>query len=407
MNTRSLLDIISQTLFRFLLHLPEICLRIWIIDKIVQLAQLMNIATPSVTNPFINGLRQMRGSDLRPSTLHNTVSFIVKLFWRNLVEVAQSIFLKQLGMQLCHTVYTVTADNSQMRHMDLVIAYDARIFDGFVVNTLSAHPGDITIIDFHNNLVDARQNIGEQARMPLLQCFRQNRMIRIAHGLACCFPRNIPFQTVIVDENAHKLRRSHSRMRIVNMHRNFLVNTLQRQAHLQIRLNNGLQTCRSHKILLHKAQLLTLIGGIVWVEHGRNIFYTTTIFNRWIVQFVFFRNFYIPQAQIIHYPVAEADLRHIVWHSTQNLRVIVHRLKLAISRISHIHVTEEAHVDNIVVFARLPHIANRAEPGVWKLHLIAVNDTLLKQAITVAQTIAETWITGCGQGIHKGCSQTT
>ena len=78
------------------------------------------------------------------------------------------------------------------------------------------------------NVVDdvhvTREHVLKQRQGPLLQRLRQQRVVRIRERVPRDLPCSLPFQAVLIDQQAHQFGNGQRRMRIVHLNCNLLRN---------------------------------------------------------------------------------------------------------------------------------------------------------------------------------------
>ena len=111
-----------------------------------------------------------------------------------------------------------------MGHTDLTVIDDGHL--GNLVLVIGIHLADLVLepaVNLLYNLVDSRQQAGEQLNGPLLQSLRHNRMVGIGTGLGGHIPGLIPAQIIVVQKNPHQLCHCHGWMGVIELEHILLV----------------------------------------------------------------------------------------------------------------------------------------------------------------------------------------
>src|SRR5271165_6220494 len=129
-------------------------------------------------------------------------------------------------MNLRHTVRAVGAYDRQMRHANLL---GGPLFDeAHALNTTFIdwkYPADIakeTSIDFVDDLQLPWQQLFEPCHRPLLKGLGQQCVVGVRQGVLCDTPGVVPPKLLLVNQDSHQLRHCQSRVRIVQLERDFL-----------------------------------------------------------------------------------------------------------------------------------------------------------------------------------------
>ena len=359
------LDIVCQTLFSSLLNLIELVQDFLVIQVSCKIFKLMDIVTPTVTNHVINCCWKFRSCNLCPTTLNDTICLVIEFFRINSIEVVKGIFFKKFCVEFGNPVDWVTTNNRQVSHMHLVILHDTSAFDNICSNTTSSHFSYITVVDFQDDLVNTWKDTFEELLIPFFKGFLKNSVVSVAHGLNSRIPCIFPWKTVFIKEETHEFSWCNRRVSIIDVNRYLFVDIFQWQAHLEVRFDNGLETCTCHEVFLNQTQFFTFNRCIIWIKNGCNIFHTTASFKSRVIQFVFFRNFYIPKTKVVNHTILITDLWHIVRHSTKNLSILISWNKTTIFVTFKDNITKEFYIDNIMVFTCFPNISCWTKPTIW------------------------------------------
>src|SRR5215472_12926512 len=124
-----------------------------------------------------------------------------------------------------HSVGAMRSDDGQMRHAYLALASLFHQADAFNTSfiTRKAMPDFInqTAVNLVNNLELPGKKDFKPSDRPLLEGFRQERVIGIGQRLLGKVPRMIPTELRFVQQNSHEFRDRHGGMSIVELYRSF------------------------------------------------------------------------------------------------------------------------------------------------------------------------------------------
>ena len=116
-----------------------LCFRIIGID--LKLADGGKIGDPLVSDVIGNPVCQKLVSVKQETPLCDPVCLVVELLGEHLVEIAKFLFLKDLCMEPCNTVYGVSGNYRKVSHLDLPVVNDSHLADLLVY----IDPGSIAI----------------------------------------------------------------------------------------------------------------------------------------------------------------------------------------------------------------------------------------------------------------------
>src|SRR3954463_13422925 len=124
------------------------------------------------------------------------------------------------------TIRAVRTDNGQIGHPNFapgVLVHQAHSLKAPVIpRKTTAHLIEQPAVDFIDNLEMPGKYDLKPPERPLLQCLRQERVIRVSKGVFRNRPRLIPSKPRLIEQNAHQLWYSHRRMCVVQLECGFL-----------------------------------------------------------------------------------------------------------------------------------------------------------------------------------------
>ena len=152
------------------------------------------------------------------TSLCDTVCLVVELLRHHLIEVLQLLFLQDLGVQSCNTVYRVACSDCQVCHLHLSVVDDRHLADLLLVARISSldllHKAAVDLFD---DLVYTRKQSGEQLDRPFFQCLSHDRMVRVSTGLCRYLPCLVPSKSFLIQKDTHQLCNCYGRMGIVEL----------------------------------------------------------------------------------------------------------------------------------------------------------------------------------------------
>ena len=138
------------------------------------------------------------------TSLGNTVCLIIEFFRIHLIEISQFLFFQNFRMQLCHTVYRISACNGKMCHFHLTIINDCHFTDFFLVTRIFCLDFQKeSAVNLLNNLIYTRKQLRKQLDRPFFQRFCHNGMVCISAGMGGNVPRVFPGHALLVHQNTH------------------------------------------------------------------------------------------------------------------------------------------------------------------------------------------------------------
>ena len=123
-------------------------------------------------------------------------------------------------------------------------------------------------VDPLDDLHMTRQHVAKGKGRPLLQRFRQQRVVGIAQTSLRRFQRHLKRHAMIIGQKPHQFRPRNRRMGVVHLDRHMFRQRPQISVRNQIPPHDILQRRRGQEKLLLQPQFLALIGGVIGVKHA-------------------------------------------------------------------------------------------------------------------------------------------
>ena len=409
-----LLDIVSQNFLAGFLHLRQLIQEGAVAGNGLQADELGRFKTPFVADRFVDEVRQLRIGFDKPAAVRNAVGLVGETVRENRVELMERRILQDLRVDFRNAVDAVAAQYGQMSHVNLTVPKDGYAAGFvFVARIEAAHFLEPAVVDFFDDEINARQERLEHGDRPFFHGFRQNRVVRIGHGTARNIPCVFPGHAFLVEEDAHQFRHDQSRMGVVDVDGDVLVELV--HAFLVFSLivtYDALQACRNHEVFLHQAQAAAIFRAVFRIEEAGNELYVVLVAERPVavaegqlaVQ-VFPGVFGPPQAQRIDGVVMIANDRNVVRDGADRRIIFVNAFELSVFRRPHVGVAAEADVYGLIYSLDFPGIAVD-QPVVRKLYLLAVDDALVEQPVLVADAASVSRQLQRRQGVDEAGCQT-
>ena len=385
-----------------------------VVLKLFEFLEFKGVLEPAVANGLGDELG-VGGVGLgKEATVRNAVGLVVELLGREGIEVLEHDVLDDIGVNLGHAVDAVTADHGQVGHANLAVPQNGGLAQALLPALLRGVERLVpTTADLVDDLVHAGEELGERADGPLLQSFGQDGVVGVAHDLRHDVPGVVPLELLFVDEDTHELGAAHGGVRVVGVDGHKLRQQLPVLAVLLLKgVEQAVNAGRNKQVLLLQAQQTAVLAGVVGVEDGADGLGLGALgVGQGIVAAVESLKVKVlldrlggPDAQLVDGLAGIANDGDIVGDSQDVLRV--HRaVERAAVLLKALNAATELDGHGLVLTTNLPGIAV-GEPLVGCLHLAAVNDLLLKQAVAVAHAVAVSGnALGC-HGIQETCGQT-
>src|SRR2546427_7747553 len=174
-----------------------------------------------------------------------------------------------------------------------------------------------------------RQKATDQFNRPRLERLGQNGVIRVAEDALSDAPGAIPFEQLLIDENAHQFGNGDRWMRVVELNRYFVRKLFPRAFRPLLESPDDiLNRRRDEEVLLFESQLASgrlIVGG---VEDFRDVLAAGLVLDRGdisanveFLQIEFTRGLRRPETQRIHCVIAIAGDAEVVGHRVDVLSV--------------------------------------------------------------------------------------
>ncbi len=167
-------------------------------------------------------------------------------------------------MKRRHAVSAVGEMNVHIRHVHAsVLVNDGHAF------ILRLFP--YYLIQFPDDRHKLRHDLFKIFLRPLLQSFRQNRVVRVGACLRYDFHRLLKGNTLF-HQKPYKLRYYHRRMSIINLDCSIIRKVMERAPSLDALLQYHLRPCAHHKILLVDPKFPSCLVTVVRVQEKGKVF---------------------------------------------------------------------------------------------------------------------------------------
>ena len=110
-DTVLLLDVCSQPALVFIFDLLHLLQEVFIIPVFQQFFQLVSVSLPFLADVIRDQLSQLRISFDKESSVADTVGLVVELFRSQLIEFLEYIFLQDIAVDSCNTIYRMASDD--------------------------------------------------------------------------------------------------------------------------------------------------------------------------------------------------------------------------------------------------------------------------------------------------------
>ena len=375
--------------------------------------QQFRIFHPVRADGVADKLGQFRVARHQPAAMRDAVGNCAELLRHNEVEVVERLLLEDIAVQLAHAVGGERHGNAQVRHVDVTVgnnrhATHALRFAGEEVPQARAE----TLVHFHQNLIDARQQALHHVFRPLFERFRHDGVVGVRHCAADNLLRFVPAQAFFVHQQAHQFRNRQTRMRVVDVDDDLLRQLAPvRAVELLEVLEDVLEGGGGEEILLLQAEQLAFVVVVFGVEDVGDGFRQFLFLRRLhivavveVAQVNALRGAGAPQAQTVDGGGVIAHQRHVVGNSLDRVVADVTEHRAAVL-VAHFDVTVEVHFAGILHYGHFPHVAV-AQPVVRQLDLLTVHNLLAEQTVFIADGAAHRGQVKGRQRVHEARCQT-
>ncbi len=410
-----LLDDLAQPNLVAELHLGEALLKVGGIGEAFQLAQFLEIGDPGLADGFAEQPRQ-RGIGLQqPAPRRHAVGLVAESLRPKLGEFRDQRRAQQVGMQGGDAIHGVGADDGQVRHAHLLL--ESLFDDGHLSQLLAINPGNAgepaqeAMIDAEDDLRMPRQHMFQQRQAPLLQGFRQQRVVGVGQSLARQLPGVIPLQPVIVDQDPHQLGDRQRRMSVVHLYGDLVAELIEVVVLAQVAADDVPHGASHQEIFLHQPQLFAGNHGVGRIEDAGDVFGPDLLFDGADVvaavedlYIEIFRSAGGEQAQEVDGFSVVAGHRHVVGNAENDLVVRPFLTIVDFGIAQRVHPPIQGNQDGLL---RTRDFKGRSVglPAVGLLALKAVYDLLLEESELVVDAVAVTRHSHGGHGFQEAGGQ--
>ena len=318
-------------------------------------------------------------------------------------------------MKSCNTIYRETCNDCKVCHLNLSVIDDCHLFDLLIVSRIFIlYFDDKTTVNLFDDLIYTWKKSGKQLDRPFLKSLSHNGMVGVSNTFGSYSPGIVPAKTFLIHKKTHKLCNSHSRMSIVHLEYDFLVELLNIIMCFLIFLDCSLNTCRYEEVLLFQTKLFTGHFIVVRIKNVYDILCEVLLLNGFLViTFVkgikskFFDSSCIPDTKCIYYIVLVSNDWHIVWDSLYCLVSFMDEFVLTgCLVIFNSYISAEVYLFCILRTTKLKWIAF-LKPCIRYFNLVSVSDFLFEHTITVTDSASICTVSKCSKGIKEACCKSS
>ncbi len=404
-------DFLGQPHLVLLLDRAPAHLKAGIVGHFFQAAQLVQINDPAAANSLGNERGQPGVALQEPAALGNAIGLIIKTAGKEFMEPFEDAFLQQIGVQSCHPVYRVAANDGQMGHAHLFhwsLGNNGQVAQSLLIALAPhRHLFQKAAIDLVDNFQVARQDIAQQLHRPGFQGLGHEGVISVAKGPHANVPGLCPAQPLLVDQQPHEFRDGDGGMGVVELNRDLVAETVKTGMFFLVTPQNILEGGGHEKILLLEPQFLALANIVGRIEqfgnglhlhllvHGLNI---VAAVEGGKVQFAGGTGG--PQPHVDDVIVVVAGHQHVAGHGHDGFGI--HPLGVIDALLVNGSPNPAVKINRIKILGpfELPRRAV-AQPVVRAFHLKTVQQALVKQAELVTYAVAIGRDLQGGQRVHE------
>jgi len=407
-DAEPLLDHLRQAQLVVALDAHELVAEAGVVGQRRQPPQLVEVLEPALAELGADQFRQRRIGLVEPAPRRDAVGHVDDLVRPQAVEVGEDGFLHQPGVDFGNAIDLVAADDGQVRHADALAPglIDQRhaLPQGGIAGVVVHHVLEEAVVDLVDDLQVARQHALEQRHRPGFQRLGHQRVVGVGEGARDDVPGARPLVAVVVDQDAHQFGHGDRGMGVVELHRHFVRQRVERHAGFVEAVEHVLQRGADEEVLLLQAQLAAHFGGVVGIEHLGEVFRIVLVLDGAdVVALVEVLEVEVaaglgrPQAHVVHRAGVVAGDRVVVGHRHHvvGLDPLVALVAVAVGEFDHAAV--ELHLVEHFRPREFPGVAV-AQPVVGVLDLLAVLDALVEHAVFVADAVA---VAGDAHGRHR------
>src|SRR5262249_51781052 len=192
----------------------------------------------------------------------DAIGFIVETLGIQFSQVLNGHRAQQFRMDRRNTVSAMRTNDGKVGHPNLALR--TLFHETYAPNAVlisGKTPSDLinqATIDFVDYLQVTRKHPLKPDDRPFLKRLWQQRVISIAQGPLSKVPRLIPAEMYLVEQNPHQLRHRHRWVRVIELNGNLVGERVPVCVTLAEAANKVRQRTGDEKILLNKAQSLSL-----------------------------------------------------------------------------------------------------------------------------------------------------
>ena len=249
-------------------------------------------------------------------------------------------------------------------------------------------------------LIDSRKQAAEEILAPAFESLAHDGMVRVGENLRHNIPCVVPAVTALIEQQAHKLGDSESRVGVVDMDSHLVADIIERAVFAQVAVDYILNGRGDEEILLAQAKALALGMVIRGIENlAYDLRHGVLLHGAQVIALVegvhvYFRALCAPEAQDADSLAVLAGDHHIIGYGVDFLRVLYIDAVIAVLPVID-DFAFEADIDALLLARDEPNFA-AGKPEIGHLGLPAVNKLLLEDTVFIENGVAHSKISiGC------------
>mmetsp|Transcript_74911 Transcript_74911/g.193330 ORF Transcript_74911/g.193330 Transcript_74911/m.193330 type:complete len:285 (-) Transcript_74911:2025-2879(-) len=265
----------GHPLLRLVLRGDPPRLELFVILDPVQAADERQVPEPSIAPELLcDELRQHGIRAMNPATLRGAAGDVHELArlaarHRPPAESREGLALHDLRVHSSHSIDVVGANDREVAHLQGIVLPHRHVADPLTVPPLCLHLLQEHAVHQIHDLHVPGQHMADQASLPLLQRVRHHCLAGVAESRLAQLPRVGRIKALHVYQQAHELRHGEGGVGVIKVDLHLL------WEHVPVAAVDFLEAPQdvldrgtAVEVLLTKAQLLTLIMLIIWVEEA-------------------------------------------------------------------------------------------------------------------------------------------
>lgn len=166
-------------------------------------------------------------------------------------------FAQDVAVQVGYAVDAVGSDHCQVCHVQRMTVDDCHAGNGVAVQMeLLGQLAAEAVVDFYDNLIDARQQGAEHILVPAFQRLGHDGVVGVGKGVADNLPRLVPRITALIQQDAHQLRNGKGRVGVVDVDGVLFCKVFQCAVQLHVAAHDVRDGGSHQEVLLTQTQVL-------------------------------------------------------------------------------------------------------------------------------------------------------